>query len=84
MPELPPAIDQSGARLIDQLTGVGVGFTVICIMFGFSLFGNYIQFMRNKELVDQLLKILPDTVASVLKAVSDFKEALNEFIEKKT
>lgn len=77
-----PALDASGAHVIDQLTGVGFGVTILLLSLGLSLFGNFLQFKRNNSLVDQILNIVPTATSAVLKAVADFKEAINELRQK--
>lgn len=73
-----PALDASGAHVVDQLTGVGFGVTILIISVGLSLFGNFLQFKRNNSLVDQILSIVPTATASVLQAVADFKQAIRD------
>lgn len=77
-----PAIEASGAAVIDQLTGVGVGFTILVLALGFSVFANIMQFKRNSSLTDQMFALIPTATASVLQAVHEFREAVNELTKK--
>lgn len=67
----------SGAHVVDQITGVGFGVTILLLALVFSSLGNYLQFKRNNALVDQMFNVIPTATASVLKAVADFKEAID-------
>lgn len=75
------ALDASGALVINQLSSVGIGFTVLCLMFIISLLVNYVFFRRISSLTDQLLNMVPTTTSNVLKAVSDFQESLKEVLK---
>ena len=77
-----PTIEVSGAKIIDQLSGVGAGFTILFLTLGVSLFLNYIQFKQKDKLVEQMLALIPDTVKSIVKVVQEFKEAVDEFNKK--
>lgn len=72
------ALDDSGALVINQLSSVGVGFTILILVFIISLAVNYLFFKRIASLTDQLLNIVPMTTATVLKAVDDFTQALKK------
>lgn len=67
----------SSAHIVDQITGVGFGVTILILAIIFAGVGNYLQFKRNNELVDQMFNVIPNATAAVLKAVADFKEAIN-------
>lgn len=69
------ALAVSGARVVDQITGVGFGVTILIIALAFAVFANYLQFRRNNSLVDKMFDVIPNQTAAVLKAVADFKEA---------
>lgn len=72
------ALEQSGARVVDQITGVGFGVTILIIALGLSLLGNYLQFRRNNSLVDQLLTMLPTFTNQLNLAVENFKKVLSD------
>ncbi len=72
----------SGAHVVDQLTGVGFGVTILILSLCLSLLGNYLLFKRICSLTDQMFSIIPQTTATVLNAVDDFKEVLNGYIKK--
>jgi hypothetical protein len=74
-----PALEASGAKVVDQLSGVGVGFTILFLLVLLQFFVIYMQFRRNNSLVDQILGIVPNATATVLQAVADFKAAIKEF-----
>lgn len=76
------ALAVSGAHFIDQLTGVGFGVTILIISLAISLFGNYLQFRRNNEVVNHLVDLIPDATAAVAAAANELKEAYIEYLRK--
>lgn len=73
---------KSASVIVDQISGVGFGVTILFLALAFSVFANILQFKRNNSLVDQILQIVPQATADVLKAVHEFKEAINELVRK--
>lgn len=75
-------IAESGANVLNQITGIGFGVTMLFIALGFSVFANVMQFKRNSSLVDQMFTILPQATAQVLQAVAEFKEVVRDLVQK--
>ncbi len=75
---IPAPIANSGAKAIDQLTGVGFGVTILLILVAVLGLANWLQFKRNNSLVDQMFSIVPNATATVLQAVADFKQAIKD------
>lgn len=73
-----PALEASGARVVDQLSSVGVGFTILFLLVCMQFFVIIMQFKRNNSLVDQILSLVPTATSTVLQAVADFKQAIKD------
>lgn len=75
-------IAASGAHIVDQITGVGFGVTILIIYCAVSTFGNVLLFKRVCSLTDQLFNLVPQSTAIVRDSVEKLQEVIRELIQK--